>query len=211
MSDAIAIVRPKSRERLLPHLDLDEDSEASEGIYAEELADGAFLLHTFQPFELFAEHPREARAWLLEHFELGDLGAIHDDPRGMLFFDDDVLPDASSYDVIVTALEHEQEGLWITVGEEDDEAADAADELGAGATFDLEGVAELAGKLFDPSRKGQAPTSFEIGQMLEGMQRQLMDSLGVEPEPAIEGEDESEDEKRIVDEEFEPDPGEKKK
>ena len=86
MADAIALFRPRVREKLVPFLDLDEDDEESEGLYAEELEDGSVLVHTFQPFEVFANDPGEGHTWL-EQF--GDaLEEVHDDPRGMLFFID---------------------------------------------------------------------------------------------------------------------------
>ena len=98
-ADAVALFRPVRPEALKPFLDLDDQSEESEGIYAEALEDGAFLLHTFQPFALFAESPELAHDWLAQ---FGDaLGEVHDDPRGILFFPDSVEPEATTYAGVV--------------------------------------------------------------------------------------------------------------
>ena len=47
-ADAVALFRPKNADALRPLLDLDDDDD-SDGLYAEELEDGSFLVHTFQP------------------------------------------------------------------------------------------------------------------------------------------------------------------
>src|SRR5262245_35221486 len=125
-ADAIAVFHPKDPEKLKPFLDLDDESEESEGLYAEELADGSMLVHTFQPFEIFAQDPNEARTWLTQFGEA--LADIHDDPRGILFFPDTYEPTATTYDAVVGELA--DKGVWITTGivdDDDDENAPPID------------------------------------------------------------------------------------
>lgn len=101
-ADAIVVFHPSDPSKLEPFLDLDEDSEDSEGIYAEKLDDGTYLVHTFQPFEVFLENPEEALSWL-EQF--GDaLQECHDDPRGLAFFPDDIEPSGTTYDAIIAEV-----------------------------------------------------------------------------------------------------------
>lgn len=153
-ADAVALFRPRIREKLTPFLDLDDESDESDGLYAEALADGSFLVHTFQPFSAFEDDPDEVLEWLSQ---FGDAFAdIHDDPRGLLVFPDTLEPDAQSYEQVVAAVEHD--GIWIT------------NEQNA-----LAPLMELAGKL---SADGTRPSSFELGQMLSGLQEQMMSALG---------------------------------
>ena len=63
-ADAIVVFHPTDPSKLEPFLDLDEESEESEGIYAEKLDDGTYLVHTFQPFDVFLQNPDEALSWL---------------------------------------------------------------------------------------------------------------------------------------------------
>jgi hypothetical protein len=110
-ADAIVVFHPTDPSKLEPFLDLDEESEESEGIYAEKLDDGTYLVHTFQPFEVFLQNPDEALSWL-EQF--GDaLADCHDDPRGLLFFPDDLEPEATSYDAIIA--EAADQGLFVPI------------------------------------------------------------------------------------------------
>jgi hypothetical protein len=110
-ADAIVVFHPTDPSKLEPFLDLDEESEESEGIYAEKLDDGTYLVHTFQPFDVFLQNPDEALNWL-EQF--GDaLPECHDDPRGLLFFPDDLEPDATSYDAIIAEVA--DQGLFVPI------------------------------------------------------------------------------------------------
>lgn len=111
-ADAIALLRPKNPEALRPFLDLD-DGDESDGLYAEELDDGAFLVHTFQPFAVFQADVDEGRVWLAQLVTgtKEGLSEVHDDPRGVLFFPDADAPEAETYDAIVSELEGK--GVWI--------------------------------------------------------------------------------------------------
>jgi hypothetical protein len=164
--DAIAVFHPRDPDRLRPFLDLDDESEESDGLYAEELDDGTMLVHTFQPFEIFTQNPDEARAWLAQ---FGDaLEDVHDDPRGLLFFPDDHEPSASTYDAVVAEMA--DKGIFVAIGLVDDE--DEEDAVG------LEALQALAGQLM-----GNAPmsaeSSFEVAKMFEGVQQELLDALGM--------------------------------
>jgi len=129
-ADAVALFRPRRVEALKPFLDLDDESEESEGIYAEALEDGSFLLHTFQPFALFAESDDVAHTWLEQFGEAR--GEVHDDPRGILFFPDSIEPEVSTYAGVVE--EAGEEGVWVAVEPElDANALAAAGGEGAGA------------------------------------------------------------------------------
>jgi hypothetical protein len=101
-ADAIVVFHPSDPAKLEPFLDLDEDSEESEGIYAEKLDDGTYLVHTFQPFDVFLQNPDEALTWLEQFGD--DLGELHDDPRGLIFFPDDLEPDGTTYDAVVAQV-----------------------------------------------------------------------------------------------------------
>jgi hypothetical protein len=179
MSDAVVVLHPIHREALLPFLDLDEDSEDSEGIYAEELEDGSFLLYTFQPYALFAENVGEAHTWLAQ---LGDdLALMHDDPRGVMFFPDTLEPEAQTYDAVVAEVAGEgmfvpcalaPAGLAEAVAGIDPKLLQAfADQLLGGASGGGEGG-------------GGAPLPFDIGKMISGFQGQILDSLRAQAESA---------------------------
>lgn len=182
-ADAVAIFHPVSREALLPFLDLDEDSEDSDGIYAEELEDGSFLLFTFQPFALFAETPAFAKMWLAQFGEA--LDDVHDDPRGFLFFPDTLEPEAQTYAAVVAEIG--EEGVFVGHS-----VSDHADAEAAIAGVDPELLQALAAQLLGASPDGstQPPTPFEIGKLLEGMQSHLMATMGIQTgaQPAETGE-----------------------
>lgn len=149
-ADAVAVFRPRIREKLTPFLDLDDENDESDGLYAEALEDGSFLVHTFQPFSAFEEDPDEVLEWLSQ---FGDaLPDVHVDPRGLLVYPDSLEPEGGTYEEIVAAVE--EEGIWVST----DNA--------------LGPLMELAGKL------ATDPSSFEIGQMLTGLQEQMMSALG---------------------------------
>jgi hypothetical protein len=198
-ADAVALFRPKNKSMILPFLDLD-DSEESDGLYAEELEDGSFLVHTFQPFDVFIANPNEARAWLKQFGPV--LPEVHDDPRGLLFFPDDNEPESTTYDTVVKEVG--DDGVWIALAEvaddDDDEYEEDDDEgamvmpdmqgmppigrLGAGPqVIDMDMLQKFAGQLMGNVDDGGAPkavTSFDVGQMFEQMQRGLMDTLTAE-------------------------------
>ncbi|HEU4406901.1 MAG TPA: hypothetical protein VFS43_16660 [Polyangiaceae bacterium] len=168
--DAIVVFHPKDPDRLTPFLDLDDESEESEEDerpYAEALEDGTFLVHTFQPFEVFVQAPDAASEWLAQFGD--DLTAVHDDPRGFFFFPDDVEPEATSYEGLIAEI---GDGGIFLGGEPDDD--DGALDLGA--------LQALAGQLLG-AQAGDAspPGSFEVGQMIQNLQRNLIDALGIDP------------------------------
>lgn len=156
-SDAIALLRPRDFHALEPFLDLDDDSEESDGLYADVLADGAVLVHTFQPFEAFAASPGEGRAWLSQFGE--SLPLVHDDPRGVLFFPDDLEPDATTYEAVVEAASGG--GVWIAVT-----APDAPAEGG-----------DLLGKLAASLQFGASP--HDLASAVSAMQKSVLDALGL--------------------------------
>lgn len=163
-TDAIALLRPRDFHALEPFLDLDEDSEESDGLYADVLADGAVLVHTFQPFEAFAADPGEGRAWLAQFGE--QLGLVHDDPRGVLFFPDELEPDAASYAAVVEAVE--AGGVWIpTHPTAPSEAAPSPDAEGQG----------LLQKLAASLQFGASP--HDLATAVTALQKNVFDALGL--------------------------------
>lgn len=177
--DAVALFRPVRPEALTPFLDLDEESEESKGIYAEALEDGSFLLFTFQPFEAFAEDPAVAHAWLAQFGE--SLGEIHGDPRGLLFFPDDLDPESTTYDGVVEEVA--DDALWVPLD----------------GGIDMNALHALASQLLGgagvPGGPGGA-TSFDIGRMFEGMQGHLAEALRLEQGPAEKSGEEDQDDPR---------------
>ena len=176
-ADAVALFRPKDPAKLRPFLDLDDESEESEGLYAEALDDGGMLVFTFQPFEVFEQNPTELRAWLAQ---FGDaLPDVHDDPRGLLVFPDTCEPEATTYDAVVTEVG--DEGVWIAVTEDD---ASGLDELARGwqppgelPPIDMQTLQAFAGQLLG---SGEAPaTSFQVAKLFENVQQELLDALGM--------------------------------
>ena len=109
--DAVALFRPVRPDALTPFLDLDDDAEESNGIYAEALEDGSFLLYTFQPFEAFTEDPSVAHAWLAQFGEA--LAEVHEDPRGVMFFPDDVEPEATTYEGVIEEVG--DDAFWVSL------------------------------------------------------------------------------------------------
>ncbi len=179
MADAVALFHPVRREALVPFLDLDEESEESEGIYAEALEDGSFLLHTFQPFDVFADKGDEARGWLAQ---FGDaLGDVHDDARGVLFFPDTIEPEARTYAGVVAEIG--DAGVFVSPSA--DLPADLAAGLPAGfpagmmAGIDPQLLQALADQLLGGAPDGSpaAPLPLEMAKLIEGMQGQLFAAL----------------------------------
>ncbi len=174
-ADAVALFRPKDAAKLRPFLDLDDETEESDGLYAEALDDGAMLVHTFQPFEVFEQNPSEAREWLAQ---FGDaLPDVHEDPRGMLFFPDTCEPDSTSYDAVVTEVG--EEGIWISTSLEvasDEDEAYAGWPAEALPPIDMQTLQAFAGQLLG----GDAPaTSFQVARLFEGVQQELLEALGI--------------------------------
>lgn len=177
-ADAVALFRPRSLEALKPFLDLDDESEESDGLYAESLDDGSILVHTFQPYAAFAADEAAASEWLAQ---FGDaLPEVHADPRGLLFFPDTCEPEARTYEDVVREVE--AEGTWIATSEVADDLAALGLPLGAlPPGVDFAQLQELAAQLVGGGGAGgpQAQaTSFDIGRMFEGVQQQLMEALG---------------------------------
>lgn len=168
--DAVVVFHPKDPDTLTPFLDLDdesEESEESERPYAETLEDGTFLVHTFQPFEVFAQNPDAASEWLAQFGD--DLTAVHDDPRGFFVFPDDVEPEATSYEGLIAEIGGN--GIFLGGESEDDDGA-----------LDFDALQALAGQLLG-AHAGDAspPGSFEVGRMVQNLQRNLLDALGIDP------------------------------
>jgi len=176
-ADAVVVFRPKDPAKLRPYLDLDEsEEEESDGIYAEALDDGAMLVFTFQPFEVFEQHPDEAQNWLAQ---FGDaLPDVHDDPRGLLFFPDTCEPESTTYDAVVTEVG--DRGVWIPVLV--DETSESGDEEAAWAAgglppIDMQTLQAFAGQLLSG---GDAPaTSFQVAKLFENVQQELLEALGI--------------------------------
>ena len=175
-ADAVAVFRPKDPAKLRPYLDLDE-TEESDGIYAEALEDGAMLVFTFQPFEVFEQNPDEAQEWLAQ---FGDaLPEVHDDPRGLLFFPDTCEPESTSYDAVVTEVG--DRGVWIPVTA--DETSELGDEGAAWAAgglppIDMQTLQAFAGQLLSG---GEAPaTPFQVAKLFENVQQELLEALGIQ-------------------------------
>lgn len=138
--DAVALFRPKSPAALQPYLDLDDESEESDGFYAEALDDGSVLVHTFQPYAAFEASPIEGRAWLSEFG--ADLPLVHDDARGCLFFPDVCAPRGRTYDAVVAEIE--SAGIWIPAVPLTAEEAQALEALMAAEADEMDRIAMAA-------------------------------------------------------------------
>jgi len=172
-ADAVAVFRPKRPERLKPFLDLDDESEESEGLYAEPLADGAMLVHTFQPFELFRDDPRAISEWLAQ---FGDaLPDVHDDPRGLFFFPDSTEPNATTYEGVLDEVAQAGEGLFFpTDSEGAEQLADLAHAAEA-AGIDMNALQGMAAQLLGGASGG---SSFEMGKLITDLNEKLLGALG---------------------------------
>lgn len=164
MSDAIVVFHPVDASKLEPLLDLDEDSSDSPNPYAEKLDDGTYLVHTFQPFATFTEDPELLGDWL-EHFA-EVIEVMHDDPRGLFVFPDDVELEAEGYAALVDEVG--DRGAFFMLDPEDAIEGLDMDALGAIASQFMQGAA--------PGGAG----SFEIGQLIQNMQGQIAEALGVQ-------------------------------
>lgn len=162
-ADAVALFRPKTLSKLEPFLDLDDESDESDGLYAEKLDDGTLLVHTFQPFDAFVENARDAHDWLAQ---FGDaLPEVHHDARGLLFFPDTCEPEARTYEDVVAEVA--DEGVWI------------ATDLAAADLDGLDSLNALTAGLVEAAASGTPATSFEVAKLVEGVQQQLFEALGM--------------------------------
>ncbi|MEO5728117.1 MAG: hypothetical protein ABI134_18685 [Byssovorax sp.] len=192
--DAVALFRPKSPAALRPYLDLDEDSEESDGLYAEALDDGSVLVHTFQPYAAFEASPVEGRAWLAQFG--ADLPLVHDDARGLLFFPDTAEPQGRTYDAVVAEIA--SDGLWIPAAPltaEEEQAREAIEPQGANAAMaglDMEGLPAFAQQLFGSMNLGAAGAPGDMASMIATLQKQVMGALGMQGDE-LEGEGLDED------------------
>lgn len=171
-ADAIALFRPKHVERLLPFLDLDDESEASDGLYAEALADGVYLVHTFQPYEAFVNDPAAIVEWV-EQF--GDAWSdVHDDPRGLFMFPDDHEPESSTYDGLIAELAQVGAFLPVTAaGDAMPDFAALAHSLEASG-IDMGALQSLAGQIMNGMKSGE---SFTLGKLMTDVNEQLFGTI----------------------------------
>lgn len=189
--DSVALFRPKYPAALRPYLDLDEESEESNGLYAEALDDGSVLVHTFQSHAAFQASPVEGRAWLSQFG--ADLPLVHDDPRGLLFFPDVCEPSGRTYDAVVKEVG--AAGIWIpAVALSAEEAhareqgllADGDEEVDSEefpgddepAPMDMAGLSGLAQQLFGSMNLGAPGAPGDIASVMEALQKQLMSAMG---------------------------------
>ena len=178
-ADAVALFRPKTPDKLKPFLDLDDESEESEGFYAEELEDGTMLVHTFQPFAVFERNPSEAREWLAQFGEA--LPEVHDDPRGLLFFPDSCEPEGTTYDAVVEEVA--DGGVWIATSlVDDDEDLEDGASLAGLPPIDMQTLQAFAGQLFGSVEGGptEPATSYDVAKLFEGVQQHLLEALGMQ-------------------------------
>jgi hypothetical protein len=188
--DAVALFRPKQPAALSPYLDLDEDSEESNGLYAEALDDGSVLVHTFQSYAAFEASPVEGRVWLAQFG--ADLPLVHDDPRGFLFFPDVAEPSGRTYEAVVKEIG--EGGIWIPAAPLTAEemharevgmiaAFDAdvdVDEGGEGAApaFDMEGLPALAQQMMASLGLGSPEGPTDLQGMMAALQKQILGAMG---------------------------------
>jgi hypothetical protein len=193
--DSVALFRPKDPAALRPYLDLDEDSEESNGLYAEALDDGSVLVHTFQSHAAFQASPLEGRAWLTQFG--ADLPRVHDDPRGLLFFPDVCEPSGRTYDAVVAEVG--SAGVWIPavvltanevrereqslLAESDESDEDDEDEEFPGDDAPLprdmmQGLPGMAQQLFASMGLGSGDGPVDMGSVIAALQKQLMGALG---------------------------------
>ncbi|MEP7122720.1 MAG: hypothetical protein ABJE95_17480 [Byssovorax sp.] len=196
--DAVALFRPKQPAALAPYLDLDVDSEESNGLYAEALDDGSVLVHTFQSYAAFESSSTEGRAWLAQFGE--DLPLIHDDPRGLLFFPDVAEPGGRTYDAVVKEIG--AAGIWIPAtpltaeemaarqtqliaqmeaiqrGETGDADDREESDQGAMPGFGMEGLPALAQQMMASLGLGSPEGPTDLQGMMEALQKQILGAMG---------------------------------
>jgi hypothetical protein len=101
--NAVALLRPRSLQRLSAHLDTDEAR------MVDFLYDGSVLYRTGMPYPPMTFDELIARAWLTGFGE--DLKELHDDPRGVLFFPDTCRLRGGTYREIVREVGYA--GIWV--------------------------------------------------------------------------------------------------
>lgn len=101
--NAVALLRPQSLQKLSAHLD-PEDARMVDFLY-----DGSVLYRTGMPYPPMTFDECIARAWLTGFGE--DLGQLHDDPRGVLFFPDTFRLRRATYREIVREVGYS--GIWV--------------------------------------------------------------------------------------------------
>lgn len=192
-NDAVVLFRPKDPNKLRPFLDLDDESDESEGLYAEELEDGSVLVHTFQPYAVFAAHPNEGRSWLGQFGPV--LPFVHDDPRGLLFFPESCDPAASTYEDVVREIG--DRGTWVPQKALSPEETRAYSEANAREVEELRRVTErltggadeddppaevdahaFAAKLL-AGEAGDVDPSFAAAKLLESVQKRVLEAFGM--------------------------------
>jgi len=167
--DAVALFRPRSPAALKAYLDIDDESDESDGFYAEALDDGSVLVHTFQPYAAFEASPIEGRAWLSEFGE--DLPLVHHDARGCLFFPDVCAPRGRTYDAVVAEIE--SAGIWIPAVPLTAEEAQALEASMAALEDEMLRIVMAA-------RPGE-PMAADRESMI-ALQKQAMDALAMQAE-----------------------------
>ena len=93
---------------------------------------------------------------------------MHDDPRGVLFFPDDIEPEATTYEGVVSDVA--EDGVWVAPG----------------PGIDMEALHAIASQLIGPDGKIKAG-SFDIGRMFSGLQGQIAEALGMQQPPPVDG------------------------
>lgn len=201
-ADALVLLRPKNPTLLEPYLDIDGDegdddeSDESDKPYAERLADGAFLVHTFQPFAVFQGDPDEGRVWLEV---LGDvLDAAHDDPRGVFFFPDEPAVEGDTYDAVVAEVEAARRGVWVpkallsnaerasrnaALSRDLEEAKRMVAALTGAEMTDEDAQRAVAMAKGLSSGPSELATPFGAAKLLEDVQKQLMGAMGLASRP----------------------------
>lgn len=101
--NAVAVLRPRSLAKLSEYLDPDEAR------LVEFLYDGAVLYRTGIAYPPMTFDELIARAWLTGFGD--DLGELHDDRRGVLFFPDNLRVRGCSYAEIVREVSYA--GIWV--------------------------------------------------------------------------------------------------
>lgn len=191
--DAVALFRPRQPAALRPYLDLDEDSEESNGLYAEALDDGSVLVHTFQSYAAFEASPIEGRAWLSQFG--ADLPLVHDDPRGFLFFPDVAEPSGRTYEAVVKEIA--SAGIWIPaapLSAEETRAREAGmvaqieaiqrgegddpDEDEGAMPFNMDALPALAQQMMASLGLGSPEGPTDLQGMMAALQKQLMGAMG---------------------------------
>lgn len=163
--DAVAILRPKDPTKIRRHVDPDQP-----GTLLCPLADGSLLFHSFVRFAAIEAEPTIIRDWLIQTFG-ADLGAVHDDPRGVLVYPDICEPRSQSYDAIVAEIE--AAAVWVPLhataaAVEHAERHRAAREAAAAAAGDAQ--RGLLAKIQGMMARNVSPDSAEAGSLVADLE-----------------------------------------